>query len=116
LEKPLTSFPGSNPETSAGANAHSKFYIPSLDGLRTVAFLIVFLSHAKVVEIFPGGFGVTIFFFLSGYLITTILRREQLHKVPQAAIALLISLGLAYTIYQFIELPLGQLRKKFSRA
>ncbi len=76
MEKPLTSFPGSNPETSAGANAHSKFYIPSLDGLRTVAFLIVFLSHAKVVEIFPGGFGVTIFFFLSGYLITTILRRE----------------------------------------
>ncbi|OYE05181.1 acyltransferase family protein [Nostoc sp. 'Peltigera membranacea cyanobiont' 232] len=76
MEKPLTSSPESNPDIAAGANAHSKFYIPSLDGLRTVAFLIVFLSHAKVAELFPGGFGVTIFFFLSGYLITTILRRE----------------------------------------
>jgi peptidoglycan/LPS O-acetylase OafA/YrhL len=54
-----------------------KFYIPSLDGIRTIAFLIVFLSHAGVNRIFsPGGFGVTIFFFLSGYLITTLLRRE----------------------------------------
>jgi peptidoglycan/LPS O-acetylase OafA/YrhL len=54
----------------------SKFYIPSLDGIRTVAFLIVFISHAGLGEIIPGGFGVTIFFFLSGYLITTQLRRE----------------------------------------
>ncbi|MEH2160683.1 MAG: acyltransferase [Nostoc sp.] len=76
MEKSLKSSPGSNPKTSADANAHSKFYIPSLDGIRTVAFLIVFLSHAKVAELFPGGFGVTVFFFLSGYLITTILRRE----------------------------------------
>ncbi|WGV27803.1 acyltransferase family protein [Halotia branconii] len=54
----------------------SKFYIPSLDGMRTVAFLIVFLAHAGLSKIVPGGFGVTVFFFLSGYLITTILRRE----------------------------------------
>ncbi|WP_445246829.1 acyltransferase family protein [Microcoleus sp. OTE_8_concoct_300] len=54
----------------------SKFYIPSLDGIRTIAFLLVFLSHAGAEKIFPGGFGVTVFFFLSGYLITTLLRRE----------------------------------------
>ncbi len=54
----------------------SKFYIPSLDGIRTIAFLIVFLSHAGLNQIIPGAFGVTIFFFLSGYLITTLLRRE----------------------------------------
>lgn len=54
----------------------SKFYIPSLDGIRTVSFLIVFLSHAGMGFIMPGGLGVTIFFFLSGYLITTLLRRE----------------------------------------
>ncbi|MEA5507025.1 acyltransferase [Halotia wernerae UHCC 0503] len=54
----------------------SKFYIPSLDGMRTVAFLIVFLAHAGMSKVVPGGFGVTVFFFLSGYLITTILRRE----------------------------------------
>ncbi len=53
-----------------------KGYIPSLDGLRTVAFAIVFLSHAGLDKIVPGGFGVTIFFFLSGYLITTLLRKE----------------------------------------
>ena len=54
----------------------AKFYIPSLDGIRAIAFLIVFLSHAGL-EFVPGGFGVTVFFFLSGYLITTLLRREH---------------------------------------
>src|SRR4028119_1265646 len=56
--------------------APSKFYIPSLDGIRTIAFLIVFVSHAGATHLVPGGFGVTVFFFLSGYLITTLLRRE----------------------------------------
>lgn len=37
--------------------------------------MLVFLAHAGVPFI-PGGFGVTVFFFLSGYLITTLLRRE----------------------------------------
>lgn len=54
----------------------SKFHIPSLDGIRTVAVMIVFFSHAGL-KFVPGGFGVTVFFFLSGYLITTILRREH---------------------------------------
>ncbi|MHB1677806.1 MAG: acyltransferase family protein [Sulfuriferula sp.] len=52
------------------------FYIPSLDGIRAIAILIVFLSHAGLGGIIPGGLGVTTFFFLSGYLITTLLRRE----------------------------------------
>ncbi len=51
-------------------------YIPSLDGLRAVAFLLVFLAHAMPYRDLPGGFGVTVFFFLSGYLITTLLRAE----------------------------------------
>jgi peptidoglycan/LPS O-acetylase OafA/YrhL len=54
----------------------SSFHIPSLDGIRAVALLIVFISHAGL-ELVPGGFGVTIFFFLSGYLITTLLRVEN---------------------------------------
>jgi len=37
--------------------------------------MLVFLAHSGVPFI-PGGFGVTVFFFLSGYLITTLLRRE----------------------------------------
>lgn len=52
------------------------FHIPSLDGIRVLAFLIVFLGHAGLGKWFPTGFGVTIFFFLSGYLITTLIRRE----------------------------------------
>lgn len=55
-------------------------YIPSLDGLRCVAILLVFLSHvqntAHMPRIVPGNFGVTLFFFLSGFLITTLLRLE----------------------------------------
>ncbi len=35
----------------------------------------MFVSHAGLDRV-PGGFGVTVFFFLSGYLITTLLRRE----------------------------------------
>lgn len=51
------------------------FIIPSLDGIRALSFLVVFLAHVGVPYV-PGGFGVTVFFFLSGYLITTLLRRE----------------------------------------
>src|SRR5277367_6687518 len=51
-------------------------HIPSLDGLRAVSFFIVFLAHSRLEWIVPGGFGVTVFFFLSGYLITTLMRLE----------------------------------------
>jgi peptidoglycan/LPS O-acetylase OafA/YrhL len=54
----------------------NKFHLPSLDGFRAIAILLVFVSHAGWGHIVPGGLGVTIFFFLSGYLITTLLRRE----------------------------------------
>ncbi len=55
----------------------SGFHIASLDGLRAFAFIIVFLSHAGLGNIIPGTFGVTVFFFLSGYLIATLLRLES---------------------------------------
>lgn len=61
--------------TAPLADSRTGFYIPSLDGLRAVSILIVFISHAELAGV-PGGFGVTVFFFLSGYLITTLLRRE----------------------------------------
>lgn len=51
-------------------------YIPALDGIRAIAFLLVFIAHSMPYRDLPGGFGVTIFFFLSGYLITTLLRSE----------------------------------------
>lgn len=56
-------------------------YIPSLDGLRCVAITLVFVSHAMmaagIARFVPGHFGVTLFFFLSGYLITTLMRVES---------------------------------------
>lgn len=50
--------------------------IPSLDGWRAIAILIVAISHAGFGHLIPGGLGVTIFFFLSGYLITTLMINE----------------------------------------
>lgn len=50
--------------------------IPSLDGIRAISFLMVYAAHSGLDRIVPGGLGVTIFFFLSGYLITTLLRNE----------------------------------------
>jgi peptidoglycan/LPS O-acetylase OafA/YrhL len=50
--------------------------IRELDGIRAIAVLIVFLSHLHLGNVIPGGLGVTIFFFLSGYLITSLLRAE----------------------------------------
>lgn len=52
------------------------YHSPVLDGLRALAVLIVIAAHAGLGGIIPGGFGVTIFFFLSGYLITSLLRVE----------------------------------------
>lgn len=52
------------------------FHIPALDGIRAVSITLVFIAHAGAGHIVPGGFGVTIFFFLSGFLISTLLRRE----------------------------------------
>ncbi len=50
---------------------------PALDGLRTIAILAVILYHLHVPH-FDGGFiGVTVFFVLSGFLITTLLLGEH---------------------------------------
>ena len=58
--------------------AKADSYIPGLDGIRAIAFLLVFWAHALpgISYYIPATLGVTIFFFLSGYLITTLLRRE----------------------------------------
>jgi peptidoglycan/LPS O-acetylase OafA/YrhL len=49
----------------------------ALDGLRTVAIVIVVLYHLHVPQFEGGWIGVTVFFVLSGYLITTLLLRER---------------------------------------
>ncbi len=56
-------------------------YRKELDGLRALAVFVVIIYHANLlvggVQLFPGGFfGVDIFFVLSGYLITSIIRNS----------------------------------------
>jgi peptidoglycan/LPS O-acetylase OafA/YrhL len=62
--------------TADPRRANSGLHIPSLDGIRALAALTVFVSHAGWSNLIPGGFGVTVFFFLSGFLISTLLRQE----------------------------------------
>jgi peptidoglycan/LPS O-acetylase OafA/YrhL len=51
-------------------------YHPGLDGVRGVAILLVLGQHAPTTPLIDGYVGVTVFFCLSGYLITTLLVRE----------------------------------------
>jgi len=72
--------------TSSAQPARISGRVPSLDGMRAVSMLLVFLSHSGIVPITSqpaakvlmnlGVFGLTIFFFISGYIITTLLRKE----------------------------------------
>jgi len=73
--------------------------------------------HAKLLEGVPGGFGVTIFFFLSGYLITTLLRLEYektgdislrkfyLRRAYRILPPMYIVLALAYGLWLIDALP-----------
>jgi peptidoglycan/LPS O-acetylase OafA/YrhL len=85
----------SQTEAGAAAGAKSRYYRPELDALRFFAFLSVFLFHglggtefthsagahlsslAKPVFKESCRFGLSLFFFLSSYLITTLLRLEK---------------------------------------
>ena len=51
-------------------------YIPALDGLRTLAVVAVVLYHLNLTWAQGGLLGVTVFFVLSGYLITRLLLNE----------------------------------------
>ena len=63
-----------------------KGYVPGLDGIRALAITLVLFSHSTIFDQFThlyafgkvaGYAGVTVFFVLSGYLITTLLLREE---------------------------------------
>ena len=62
---------------AVAAAGRGSLHIPSLDGIRACAVMLVFAAHAGLKGKIPGDFGVTVFFFLSGYLITTLLRIEH---------------------------------------
>ncbi len=50
--------------------------IPALDGLRGVAVMIVMTSHVFTQRI-PGAYGVTLFFFISGFIITRMMLEQS---------------------------------------
>jgi peptidoglycan/LPS O-acetylase OafA/YrhL len=92
-----------------------------LDGVRGVAVIIVFISHLDVilpiprVIVIPGGtVSIDSFFVLSGFLITTLLLREQaltgrintLHFYRRRALRLLPALGallIAHAIFAYLS-------------
>lgn len=66
------------PGTVAAAASFGLTYRPDLDGLRAVAVALVILDHADwPIGVASGFSGVTAFFVLSGYLITSLLVAEQ---------------------------------------
>lgn len=65
------------PVSNGAASLLAAQTISGLDGVRAIAILAVMIAHYGYGAIVPGGLGVTIFFFVSGFLITTLLLREQ---------------------------------------
>jgi peptidoglycan/LPS O-acetylase OafA/YrhL len=70
----------------SGAVSHEEYlarrYFGPLDGLRAVSILLVITAHATdpMFSRLHGAVGVTVFFVISGYLITTLLLREEERK------------------------------------
>lgn len=60
-------------DATRGDSSGTFNYMPALDGWRAISILLVLVSHGGLGHIVPGGLGVTIFFFISGYLITSLL-------------------------------------------
>lgn len=48
-----------------------------VDAMRAVAVVLVVLGHAGLGDVIPGGSGVTIFFAISGFIITNLLLKEK---------------------------------------
>jgi peptidoglycan/LPS O-acetylase OafA/YrhL len=95
-------------------------YMPHLDGVRGISILLVVFSHVGFGNIVPGGLGVTVFFFISGFLITSLLRQEKestgeisltrfyMRRVwrlyPALLIYVIISMAFSFAMGQKIEL------------
>lgn len=65
------------PGPPAGAPYNPAPYNPALDGVRALAALFVLFAHSATPGFPGGGRGVDVFFVLSGFLITRLLRERQ---------------------------------------
>ena len=80
---PMASGGGAHRRGSSSPVTHEQYlqrrYFAPLDGLRAASILLVITAHATDPLFSPlhGAVGVTIFFVISGYLITTLLLREE---------------------------------------
>jgi peptidoglycan/LPS O-acetylase OafA/YrhL len=74
VSMPTTNNP-SQPIESPSAESAPK-YVPGLDGIRAIAVIAVVLYHLKTPFVDGGLLGVSVFFTLSGYLITSLLLGE----------------------------------------
>lgn len=96
-------------------NKNNHRYISGLDGLRALSVLAVILYHLHIGWIDGGFLGVTVFFVLSGYLITDILVKEwdrtgtinfktfwikRFRRLIPALLVMLILVGTWITIFQ----------------
>jgi peptidoglycan/LPS O-acetylase OafA/YrhL len=85
--------------------------IPTLDGWRAVSIAIVVLSHAGLGHYVPGNMGVSVFFFLSVFLITSLclaevrlaghlgIRKFYVRRLIRLYPPLLICLSISYLLY-----------------
>lgn len=65
----------SSKDISFESNRH---YIPALDGLRAISVLFVVLRHFDITRLVSANLGVTIFFFISGFIITRLMIHEYI--------------------------------------
>ncbi len=84
-------------------------YVPALDGFRGVAIVVVVVSHYGLGHLIPGGFGVTLFFFISGFLITRLLiaEYEKEHRIDLGRFYLRRVLRLYPALLFMVALAIG---------